>query len=56
MLLPVFILLLAACEEKDTRKSIDLSEPVFGYETVFKYNQEENFSEVKKIKVELQQK
>lgn len=47
MLLPVFILLLTACEEKDTRKSIVLSDPVFGYETVFKYKEEENYSEVK---------
>ena len=49
LLLPVFILLLTGCEEKDTRKSITLSDPVFGYETVFKYNENENYSEVKTI-------
>jgi len=47
LLLPVFILLLTGCEEKDNRKSITLVDPVFGYETVFKYNPEENYSEVK---------
>lgn len=47
LLLPVFILLLTGCEEKDTRKSITLTDPVFGYETVFKYNENENYSEVK---------
>ena len=46
VLLPVFILLLTGCNE-DTRKSITLADPVFGYETVFKYNEKENFSEVK---------
>lgn len=47
LLLPVFILLLTGCEEKDTRKSISLTDPVFGYETVFKYNKDEKYSEVK---------
>ena len=48
LLLPVFILLLTGCnEKKDTRKSITLTDPVFGYETVFKYNVDENYSEVK---------
>ena len=49
LLLPVFILLLTGCEEKDTRKSITLTDPVFGYETTFKYNKDEKFSEVKNI-------
>lgn len=49
LLLPVFILLLTGCEEKDTRKSISLTDPVFGYETVFKYNKDEKYSEIKTI-------
>ncbi len=48
LLLPVFILLLTGCgEKKDNRKSITLVDPVFGYETIFKYNSEEKYSEVK---------
>ena len=47
LLLPLFILLLTGCEEKDNRKSISITDPVFGYETTFKYKPEENFSEVK---------
>ena len=46
LLLPVFILLLTGCEEKDNRKTITLADPVFGYETIFKYDEKENFSEV----------
>ena len=49
LLLPVFILLLTGCEDKDNRKSITLADPVFGYDTTFKYNPKENFSEVKNI-------
>ena len=49
LLLPVFILLLTGCEEKDNRKTITLSDSIYGYETYFKYDAKENFSEVKKI-------
>jgi hypothetical protein len=45
------ILLLTGCEGKkvDTRKSINITDPVFGYSTTFKYEKEENFSEVKSV-------
>ena len=45
LLLPIIVLLLTGCnEKKDDRKSISLVDPVFGYETVFKYNKNENFT------------
>lgn len=47
LLLPIIILGLAGCKKEDNRKSITLTDPVFGYQTVFKYNPKENFSEVK---------
>ena len=47
LLLPVFILLLTGCKEKDNRKSISLTDSVFGYTTTFKYEEKENFSKVK---------
>ena len=48
LLFPIIILGLTGCKEKkDNRKSISLIDPVFGYETVFKYDQKENFSNLK---------
>lgn len=47
LLLPLFILVLTGCEKKDDRKTISLIDPVFGYETVFKYDKKENFSDLK---------
>lgn len=50
LLLPLFILLLTGCgEKKDTTKTIPLIDPAFGYATTFKYEANENFSDVKKI-------
>lgn len=47
LLLPLLILGLTGCEEKDTRKTISISDPVFGFETTFKYDEKEKFSEAK---------
>ena len=49
LLLPIILLGLTGCGEKqDNRKSISLIDPVFGYETTFKYDPQEKFSDVKK--------
>ena len=48
LLLPLIILGLTGCgEKKDTRKTISISDPVFGYETSFKYDEKEKFSDAK---------
>lgn len=48
LLLPIIIIGLTGCgEKKDTRKSIKLADPVFGFETVFKYDEKENFTNIK---------
>lgn len=44
LLLSVFII--TGCEEE--KEKISLVDPVFGYETVFKYDKKDNFSNIKK--------
>lgn len=48
LLLPIVMIGLTGCgENKNTKKSILLSDPVFGYETSFKYDGKESFSGIK---------